>query len=73
MKKTKYVEFYDLCSRTNIIRVIKSRRMRWAGHVARMREKTDACSVLVERPEGNKYARIILKLSLQDVGVESMD
>jgi hypothetical protein len=29
-------ELYDLCSSPNIVRVIKSRRMRWAGHVARM-------------------------------------
>jgi hypothetical protein len=31
-------ELNDLCSSSNIIRVIKSRRMRWAGHVARMGE-----------------------------------
>ena len=34
------VEFYDLYSSPNIIRVIKSRRMRWTGHVARVREKS---------------------------------
>jgi hypothetical protein len=32
-------QLHDLCSSPNIIRVIKSRRMRWAGHVARMGEK----------------------------------
>jgi len=32
-------ELYDLYSSTNIIRMIKSRRIRWAGHVARMGEK----------------------------------
>jgi hypothetical protein len=32
-------ELNDLCSSTNIVRVIKSRRMKWAGHVARMWEE----------------------------------
>jgi hypothetical protein len=40
----------DLYSRPNIIRVIKSRRMRWAGHIARMGEKSGACRILVGRP-----------------------
>jgi hypothetical protein len=35
-------EFCDLYSWPNIIRIIKSRRMRWAGHVARMGEKRNA-------------------------------
>jgi hypothetical protein len=34
------------------IRIIKSRRMRWAGHVARMGEKTNAYRLLVGKPEG---------------------
>ena len=38
----------------NIIRVIKSRRIRWAGHVARMGETRSAYSVLVEKPEGKR-------------------
>jgi len=37
----------DLCSSPNIFRVIKSRRMRWAGHVARMGERRCAYRVLV--------------------------
>jgi hypothetical protein len=36
----------------NIVRVIKSRRMRWAGHVARMGKGRDVYRVLVGRPEG---------------------
>jgi hypothetical protein len=44
------VERNDLHSSPNIIWVIKSRR--WAGHVARMGERRDACRVLVRRPEG---------------------
>jgi hypothetical protein len=44
-------ELNDLYSSPNIIRVIKSRRMRWAGHVARMGEEIDAYRILVGRPE----------------------
>jgi len=37
----------DLYCSPNTVRVVKSRRMRWAGHVASMRERTDACRVTV--------------------------
>jgi hypothetical protein len=40
-------ELYDLYSSPIIIRTIKSRRMRWAGHVARMGEKRNAYRLLV--------------------------
>jgi hypothetical protein len=45
-------EIHSLYSAPNIVRVIKSRRMRWAGHVARMGEGKGAYRVLVGRPEG---------------------
>jgi hypothetical protein len=45
-------ELNDLYSSPNIIRVIKSRRMRWAGHVARMGEGRGIYRILVGRPEG---------------------
>jgi hypothetical protein len=38
----------------SIIRMIKSRRMRWAGNVARMREKRNAYRILVGKPEGKR-------------------
>jgi hypothetical protein len=44
-------ELYDLYSIPNIIHVIKSRRMRWAEHVARMGERRGADRVLGEKPE----------------------
>jgi hypothetical protein len=47
-------ELSDLYSSPNIIRVIKSRRMRWAGHVAREGEKRGAYRILVGRPEGRR-------------------
>ena len=43
-----------LYSSPNILRVIKSRRMRWAGHVARMDEEREAYRVLVRKPEGKR-------------------
>ena len=44
----------DLYSSPNILRVIKSRRMSWAGHVARMGEERGAYRVLVGKPEGKR-------------------
>ena len=41
-------------SSPNIVRLIKSRRMRWAGHVARMGERRGVYRVLVGKPEGKK-------------------
>jgi hypothetical protein len=47
-------ELNDLYSSPNIIRVIKSRRMRSAGHVARMEERRGVYRVLVGKPEGKR-------------------
>jgi hypothetical protein len=47
-------EHHNLYSSTNIVRVIKSGRMRWAGHVARMEEGRSVYRVLVARPEGKR-------------------
>jgi hypothetical protein len=45
-------ELHDLYSSPSIIRIMKSRRMRWEGHVARMGEKRNAYRLLVGKPEG---------------------
>ena len=47
-------ELYDLYSSPNIVRVMKSRRMGWAGHVARMGERRGVYRVLVGKPEGKR-------------------
>ena len=47
-------EINDLYSSPNIVRVIKSRRMRWAGHVTRMGEEREVYRVLVGKPEGKR-------------------
>jgi hypothetical protein len=53
-RKLRNEELNDLYSSPNIIRVIKSRRMRSAGHVACMGEKRGAYRILVGRPEGRQ-------------------
>jgi hypothetical protein len=47
-------ELHNLYSSPSIIRMIKSSRVRWAGHVARIGEKRNACRILVGMPEGNR-------------------
>jgi hypothetical protein len=47
-------ELYALYFPTNIIRVIKSKRVKWAGHVARMGESRCAYRILAGRPDGKK-------------------
>jgi hypothetical protein len=48
-------ELRDLYSSPSIIRIIKSRRMRLAGHVAPIEEKRNAYRLLVEKPEGKRH------------------
>jgi hypothetical protein len=50
-KKLYNDELIDLYSSPNIFRVIKLRRLRWAGHVARMEERRGVYRVLVAKPE----------------------
>jgi hypothetical protein len=49
-RKLHNTELHDLYSSPSIIRIIKSRRMRWAGHVARIGEKRNAYRLLVGKP-----------------------
>jgi hypothetical protein len=71
-------ELHSLYSSPNVIvRVIKSRRMRWAGHVARMGEGTIVYRVLVGRPEGNRpLGRPLhgwednIKMDLREIGID---
>jgi len=53
-RKLQNEELNDLYCSPNIVRVIKSRRMRWAGHVARMGERRGVYRVSVGKPEGKR-------------------
>jgi hypothetical protein len=73
-------ELHNLYSLPNIITMIKSRRMRWAGHVARMREKRNAYRILVGKPEGKRplgRPRRVwvdkIKIDLREIGRYDMD
>jgi len=65
-------ELNDLYSWPNIIQVIKSRRMRWSGHVARIGEIRGTCGVLVGKPEGKRSLGRPrhIKMDLKKVGWE---
>ena len=54
MEKINKEELRDLYSLPSIVRMVKSRRMRWAGHVARMAERRGVHKVLVGKPEGKR-------------------
>jgi hypothetical protein len=53
-RKLHYEQLHDLYSSLHIIRIIKSRKMRWAGYVARMGEKRNVYRLLIGKPEGKK-------------------
>jgi hypothetical protein len=54
LRKLHNEELNDLYSSPDIVRVIKARRMRWAGHVARMGERRSVHRVFVGKPEGKR-------------------
>jgi hypothetical protein len=73
-------ELHNLYSSPNIIRMMKSRRMRWAGHVARMGEERNAYWILVGKPErkrplGRPRRRWVdnIKIHLREIGWYVMD
>jgi len=73
-------ELNDLYSSPNIVRVIKSRRIKWAGHVARMGERRGVYRILVgkseeKRPLGRPRCRWEdnIKMDLQEVGCGGLD
>jgi hypothetical protein len=70
-------ELHSLYSSPNIVRVIKSRRMRWAGHVARMGEGRGVYRVLVGRSEGKRplgrprhRREDNIKMDLREIGID---
>jgi hypothetical protein len=73
-------ELHNLYSSPDIIRQVKSRRMRWAGHVARMGEERTVYKVLVGKPEGMRPVRRPrrrwkdgIRMDLRKIGLGSVD
>jgi hypothetical protein len=74
-------ELRDLYSSPSIIRIIKSRRMRWAGHVARMGDKRNAYRLLVGTPERKRrlgrprrwWVDSTIRTDLREVGWGDVD
>jgi hypothetical protein len=69
--------FEETSLNKDIVRVIKSRRMRWAGHVARMGEGRAVYRVLVGRPEGKRPLgrprrrwEDNIKIDLREIGID---
>jgi hypothetical protein len=79
-RKLQKEELNNLYYLPNIFRVIKSRIMRWAGHVARMGKIRSVCRVLVGKPERNRPLGRLrrrweynIKMYLHEVGFGGMD
>jgi hypothetical protein len=73
-------ELHNLYSSPSIIRIIKSRNMKWAGHVARMGEKTKSYRILVGKPEGKRplgrprrKREENIRMDLREIGWGGMD
>jgi hypothetical protein len=73
-------ELHNLYCSPSIIRIIRSRRIRWAGNVARMGRKRNAYSILVGKPEGKRPIRRPrpgwennIKMDLRVIGWGGMD
>jgi hypothetical protein len=73
-------ELHNLYSSPSIFRMIKLRRMRWAGHVAHMREKRNAYRILVGKPEGKRPLgrrrrrwKNNINMDLREIGWGDMD
>jgi hypothetical protein len=73
-------ELHNLYCSPSMIRIIKSRRMRWAVHVARMGEKRNAYGILVGKPEGKRPLgrpkcrwEVNIRMDLREIGWGGMD
>jgi hypothetical protein len=80
LRKLHNEELHNLCSSPDIIRQVKSRRMRWAGHVARMGEERKVYKVLMRKPEVKRPLRRPrcrwedgIRMDVGEIGLEGVD
>jgi hypothetical protein len=80
LEKLHNEELLNSYSSSSIIRIIKSRRMRWAGHVALIGDNRNAYRILVRKPEGKKplgrqRCRWVdnIKMDLREMGWDGLD
>jgi hypothetical protein len=73
-------ELLSLCSSTNVVRAIKSRRMKWAGHVARIGRGRSVYRIVVGRPESKRPLgrprrrwEDNIKLGLREIGIDGVN
>jgi hypothetical protein len=73
-------ELHNLFSSPNIIKMIKSRKMCWAGHVAGIGEKKNACRIMVGKPQGTRLVgrsrrrwEDNIRMDLREIGRGCMD
>jgi hypothetical protein len=73
-------EVHSLYSSPNIVRVIKSRGMRWAGHVARMGDGRGVYRIFIGRPEGKRPLgrrrrrwEDNIKMELREIGIDEVN
>jgi hypothetical protein len=79
-RKLRNEELHNVYSSPDIIRQVKSRRMRWAGQVARMGEQRKVYKVLAEKPEGKRPLgrprrrwEDGIRLDLKEIGLRGVD
>ena len=78
MEKAPHEELHSLYRSPNIVRVIKSRRLRWAGHVAKMEEGRSAFKILTDKPTGKtplgrprRRWEDNIRMDLQEIGINA--
>ena len=71
-------ELHSLYRSSNIVRAIKSRRLRWVGHVTRMEEGRSAFNILTRKPTGKRplgkprhRSKDNIKMGLEEIGINA--
>jgi hypothetical protein len=68
-----YEELHNLYSSPSIIRMMKSRSMRWAGHIVRMRENRNGCRILVGKPGEKRPLRRLRRRWVDNIKMDQRE